>query len=140
MGSVAKPLMTGISASVLCLVTGCATPTGGDVPIGAEPPPLSLYTPTEIIVGTQNAGTFTVVGSCVLFERARPKASRSPTLFPQGSTWVDGGSAIRLPNGQTIPIERTIEVAYEAPPSARGSVPECPGEPIQILNVVDKEN
>lgn len=139
MRSFSKPLMIGTSAGLLSLVTACATSTGGGDSMGAQPPALSYYTPSEIVVGTRNTGTFTVVGRCVLFERALPKASRSPALFPHGSAWVDGASAIRLPNGQSIPVGRTIEVAYEAPPSVRDVVPGCPGAPIQVLNVVDKE-
>lgn len=137
--SSSKPLMTGLGAGLLILATACATSTVEDMPTGAQPPPLSFYAPSEIIVGTRNTGTFRVMGSCVLFERVRPASSRSPALFPPGSAWVDRSAAIQLPDGQSIPIGRAIEVAYEAPPGGRGSVPGCAGDPIYILTVVEKE-
>ena len=131
--------MIGLSSAFLSLATACATSTGEDVPMGALPPLLSFYAPSEIIVGTRNIGTFKIVGRCLLFELVRPVSYRSPALFPPGSAWVDGASAIRLPNGQSIPIGQTVEAAYEAPPSPRYTVPGCPGETIHILNVVDKK-
>lgn len=139
MNSTSKPLMTGLGAGLLSLATACATSTGDGVSTGARPPSLTFYTPSEIIVGTRNTGTFKVVGRCVLFERARPVNSRSPALFPLGSAWLGGAKAIQLPDGQRIPIGRTVEVVYEAPPGVRDTVPGCPGEPIHILTLVDKE-
>ncbi len=131
--------MTGLGAGLLILATACATSTGEGMPTGAQPPSLSFYAPSEITVGTRNTGTFRVMSGCVLFERVRPASSRSPALFPPRSAWVDRSAAIRLPDGQSIPIGRIIEVAYEAPPGVRGTVPGCAGDPIYILNVVEKE-
>ncbi|MBA3640726.1 MAG: hypothetical protein H0W53_15930 [Acidobacteria bacterium] len=135
----ANPWMIGMGAGILSLATACATSTGAHLPTGAQAPSLPIYEPLGIIVGTRNTGTFRVVGGCIVFERVRPANSRSPALFPPGSTWIDASTAIRLPDGQPIPIGRTIEIAYEAPPGDRGKVPGCAGDPIYILNVVDKE-
>ena len=134
-----KPWMAGLSFGLLSLVTACATSTGDGVSAGAQLPPLSFFSPSEIIVGTRSTGTLKVVGRCLLFERVRPRGSRSPVLFPPGSTWIEGASAIRLPDGQSVTIGRAVEVAYESPPNARDTGPVCPGQPIHILNVVVKQ-
>ncbi|MDQ3287308.1 MAG: hypothetical protein M3Q42_03425 [Pseudomonadota bacterium] len=139
MNGSSKPLTIGFGVGLIILVTACATPTGVVVPPGAPAPSLSYYEPPEIIVGTRNSGTLKIVGGCVVFERVQPAGHRSPALFPPGSTWVDRSTAIRLPDGQLIPIGRTVEIAYESPPDDRSELPGCAGDPIYILNVVDKE-
>lgn len=127
-----------LGAGLLGLAGACATPAADAPGPAAERPALQFYTPGEIIAGTRNSGTFRVVDGCVMFERTRPANSRSPALFPPGSAWVDG--SVRLPNGQSIKIGRTMEIAYEAPPGAGGTAPGCAGDPIHILNVVQKES
>ncbi|MFN3388961.1 MAG: hypothetical protein ACK40O_08510 [Allosphingosinicella sp.] len=131
--------MTLCFAASLLGVGACATPAADTAGSGAERPALLTYAPGEIIAGTRNTGSFLIADGCVVFERVRPANSRSPALFPPGSAWVDGSAAIRLPNGQTIRIGRTVEVAYEAPPAAGGTAPGCAGDPIHILNLVGKE-
>jgi len=127
-----------ICACLTGLASSCATPAAHETETGGAAA-LHFYTPSDIIVGTRNAGTFRVAGSCVFFERVKPANSRSPALFPPGSAWADRSTAIRLPKGQSIPIGRTVEVAYEAPPPGRSAAPGCAGDPIHILNVVGKE-
>lgn len=134
-----KRWMAGLSSGLLSLLAACATTTGEGAPAGAQRPLLYFYSPSEIIVGTRSTGTLKAVGRCLLFERVRPGGSRSPVLFPPGSAWIEGASAIRLPDGQSVPIGRIVEVAYEAPHSGRDTDPSCPGQPIHILNVVDKQ-
>jgi len=134
-----KRWIVGLSTGLLSLVTACATSTGDGVPTGAQRPPLSFYSPSEIMVGTRSIGTLKVVGRCLLFERVQPVSSRSPVLFPSGSAWIEGASAVRLPDGKSVPIGQAVEVAYEAPPSARGPGPVCSGQPIHILNVIGKQ-
>lgn len=139
MGTSAAPLKTCVGVGLLSLLTACVTSLGVGVPTGAQLPRLSLYQPPEIIVGTRNTGAFKVIGGCVLFELVRPANSRSAALFPSGSTWVNGSRAIRLPDGQLIPIGQAVEVAYEAPPGVRDTLPGCPSDSIHVLNIVTPE-
>lgn len=124
-----------VAVGLFSLTAACATPASIESSAGSAVP-LQFYTPQEIIVPTRTTGTFKVVGRCIVFERDRPRNSRSPVLFPPGSALSNRGTAVRLPNGQEIAFGRPVQLAYEAPPDRRSVAGECPGEPIHVLNLV----
>ena len=127
-----------VGAGLLGLNAACTAPAV-DRPTTVGGTALLFYPAQDIVVGTRNTGTFQLDGGCIVFERDRPANSRSPVLFPTGSAWSEGKAAVRLPNRQSIPFGRKIEIAYEAPPPGRSTAPGCPGNPIHLLNVVEKE-
>lgn len=105
-----------------------------------DPVTVRYYIPSEIVVGTQNVGSFEVANGCIFFHYEKaPQPLRVAALFPTGSRLSHDGRSIFLPNGQSIPFGTTVSVQYERPPNRPGVDESCGPQPIEVLNVTQKE-
>ena len=115
----------------VALLCACTTP---DSQVAVR-----YYTPSEIIVPTSNSGTFEAAGGCIFFRYERHQSRRVAALFPPGSRLSQAGGAVVLPNGQSIPFNRRVTIAYERPPNRRFVDETCGSNPIQVLNLLRRD-
>lgn len=110
-----------------------AVTVGGCAPVlsvpSQVPPAIEIYKPGEIIVSTIARGILRSENGCLIF--SQPGGSQA-AQFPAGTTYSSG--AVRLPNGQNIPLGRPVTLVFEASPGASSSLPGCSGmRSIQVI-------
>lgn len=123
------------TVAAAALLAACATPA----PRPAGEPTIRHYPPPGIIVGTSNAGRFETSGGCIFFRFENRPDRRPSALFAPGTRLSPSRRSILLPGGKSIPFGRRVTIAFESSPNSTGLDSICGDNPIQILNLVEKE-
>ncbi len=116
--------------AALGLVAACATP------IAPAPRDVVVryYTPSGIIVGFNSEGLFYAANGCIFIDYGTKRRARAAAVFPPGTRFSADRRSILLPNGQSIPLGKKVQVGLQAPPYGN-SDETCGPRPIQVLEL-----
>ena len=106
------------------ILAGCVTPAGGGEQASAPASALQLYDGGNIITGGEYEARPVFEEGC-LYLQSRNR--RYVAFFPEGSVLNPSGTAIALPDGDTLELGQTYTLVLEFYPRLTNTNPACEG-------------